>query len=388
MTTNLPPQAKKKWAEVTEARDPKDKIRLMQEFLALVPRHKGTEKLQSQVRRRISQLKEEIEKAESRRKGTKRASLMEKAGAAQVIILGPTKVGKSMLLNTVTNAKPPIGEAPFMTRKPIPGMLRYEDIQMQVVETPAVQPGLSEGKAEGTKTLNLVRNSDGIILMVDLSQDTVNQYQLLATELEKAQILTARPEGEVEITKRYTGSNIQFVWEGELQDCNMTEVSQVLREYKITSALLRIRGKVTLDMIENSIFGNPTYKPTLLLANKTDLPNAYQNLETLRENVPDLEILPISCLKPKGLQDLLGKKLFQLLGIVRIYTKETGSEPTSAPFITKQGATIQSVAKMIHSDFIKNFKYARIWGPSAKFPGERVGLSHHLQDRDIVKIHA
>jgi hypothetical protein len=245
VVTNLPLKAKLKWAQVVEAREPKEKIRLMQEFLSLCPKHKGTEKLLSQVKRRISQLKEELERSEIRRKGSRRGFFIEKSGAAQVVLLGPTKVGRSSLLGAVTKARPPIGEHPYITREPTPGMLPYQDIQFQIIEAPAIVPGAADGKGGGSQILGLARNADGLIIMVDLSQDAVDQYELVSSELEKGQILRQRPEGEAEVEKRIYGAGIQFIWEGFLVDCTANQVADLLREYRITSALVRVHGKVT-----------------------------------------------------------------------------------------------------------------------------------------------
>jgi len=388
VVTNLPLKAKLKWAQVVEARDPKEKIRLMQEFLSLCPKHKGTEKLLSHVKRRISQLKEELEQRESRRKGSRRGFFIEKSGAAQVVLLGPTKVGRSSLLGAVTKARPPIGEHPYITQEPTPGMLPYQDIQFQVIEAPAIVPGAADGKAGGSQILGLARNADGLIIMVDLSQDPVEQYELVSLELERAQILRQRPEGEAEVEKRIYGAGIQFIWEGSLVGSTANQVADLLREYRIASALVRVRGKVTLDMVEDALYGSAVYKPILVLANKADLPGAEEEYQRLRDVVPDLEVLAVSCAEPEGLGDLLGGALFRLLDIIRIYTKDLGKEPSKVPFVAREGATVEDLAKMIHSDFLKNFKYARIWGPNAKFQGGRVGLGYILKDGVIIEIHA
>jgi len=203
MVTNLPPEAKKKWFEVTLTRNPQERIKLMQEFLSLVPKHKGTDKMVAHVRRQISQLREEIER---KKRATKRrrapSYFIEKAGAAQVVILGPTNVGRSSLLRAVTNATPDVAPYPFSTRTPVPGMLSYEDIQFQLVEAPPIVEGASEGRADGFQILSQARNADGIIIMVDLTDDPVGQYRMVAEELEKSRILTVEPEGEVEIQRR------------------------------------------------------------------------------------------------------------------------------------------------------------------------------------------
>jgi ribosome-interacting GTPase 1 len=388
MPANLPAEAKKKWFEVTLTRNPQERVRLMQEFLSLVPKHKGTEKMCAHVRRQISQLKEEIERKKKEAKRRRAPSwFIEKAGAAQVVVLGPTNVGRSSLLRAVTNATPTIASYPFSTREPIPGMLPYEDIQFQLVEAPPIVDGASEGRASGFRILSLARNADGLIVMVDLTEDPVGQYLMVAEELERSRILTVEPEGEVEIRRRGHGSSIQFIWEGELDGFTPDEVTKLLREYKIRSALVRVRGRVTLDLVEDAIFENAVYRPTLVVANKADVEGSRGALEGLVEAVKPLDVIPVSTLETPNLAELLGVKLLNILGITRIYTKEPGKQHSSIPIVSRRGVTVGELAKTIHSDFYKRFKYAKLWGPSAKFPGERVGLDQALEDGDIVEIH-
>jgi len=388
MVTNLPPKAKRKWFEVTLTRNPQERIRLMQEFLSLVPKHKGTDKMVAHVRRQISQLKEEVErKKRVAKRGRGPSYFIEKAGAAQVVILGPTNVGRSSLLRAVTNARPEVASYPFSTRSPVPGMLPYEDIQFQLVEAPPIVEGASEGRADGFQILSQARNTDGIIIMVDLTDKPVDQYLMVAGELEKSRILTSEPDGEVEIQRRGRGSDIQLIWEGELEGCTTDDVVKLLREYKIRSALVRVRGRVTLDVVEDALFGNAVHRPTLVIANKTDMEWGLAALESLREAAKPLEVVPISTRETPNLAEVMGAKLFSLLGVTRVYTKEPGKEPSRTPVVVQRGLTVGELAKTIHTDFYRRFKYARLWGPSAKFPGERVGLDRLLTDGDTVEIH-
>jgi ribosome-interacting GTPase 1 len=389
MVTNLPAEAKAKWAEVVACRSLPEKVKLMREFLSLVPKHKGTSKLVANVKRRIAELEEEIEKSRNRRKGSGSGFAIPKEGAGQIVILGPPNVGKSSLLTLVTNAKPEISPLPFTTKKPIPGMLQYEDIQFQLVEAPAIVEGAAEGRMEGTQTLSLARNADGLILMVDLSDNPVTQLAMLLSELERAGIVVEKPEGEVEIVRRSHGIGIQIIGGGMLVDCTYNDVKALLNSYRITSALVKISGKVSLDDIENSLFSSSVYKPAVIVANKFDTPNAKVNLMLLKKEISERKIpfLVSSCLNKEGLEKL-GETIFRMLEVIRIYTKEPSSkEPSEKPLVLKKGASVIDVAKKLHSEMYRNFKYARIWGPSAKYPGEKVGSNHALMDGDIVEIH-
>ncbi len=389
MVTNLPAEAKHKWAEVVACRSIPEKIRLMREFLSLVPKHKGTSRLVANVKRRIAELERELERSKARRRGGGFGFAIAKEGAGQIVILGPPNVGKSALLASVTNAKPEISPLPFTTRKPTPGMFQYEDIQFQLVEAPAIVEGAAEGRMGGTQTLSLARNADGLILMVDLSDNPVKQFAVLSSELEKAGVLIEKPEGEVEVIRRGYGIGIQIVGGGTLVDCTYEDVRRLLKSFRITSALIRISGKVSLSDIEDSLFSNNIYKPTIIIANKADSPNTEANTRMLKEALEgrSLTLLVASCLKNRGLRDL-GRSIFQMLEVIRVYTKEPLSKkPSGKPLVVKKGTSVIEIAKRLHSEMYRSFKYARIWGPSAKYPGEKVGSSHILMDGDIVEIH-
>jgi len=390
MVSNLPAEAKNKWAEVAACHSTPEKIKLMREFISLVPKHKGTAKLLGNVRRRIATLEDEVKKTKARRKGSRAGGFsVPKEGAGQIIVLGPTKVGRSSLLASVTNAKVEASPIFFATRKPVIGMLPYKNIQFQLVEAPALVEGSSQGKMGGSQILGLARNADGLMLMVDLSEDPVEQFHLLCSELERSGVLIERSEGEVEVTRRSVGASVQVVGGGILVDCTLDDIRRMLESYRINSALVRIRGKVALDDIETSLFSSTVYKPTLIVANKLDAPKAGEALQKFREELKDFEIpiLPVSCLKSQGLEDI-GRYIFKMLSIIRIYTKEpSDKEPSPNPIVVKEGTTVIDIAKELHSSLYKRFQYGRVWGQSAKYPGQKVGSNHMLKDSDILEIH-
>jgi ribosome-interacting GTPase 1 len=388
LPANLPAEAKAKWDEVTLTKNPEERLRLMGEFLSLVPKHKGTERMCSQVKRQMAQLRDEIDKKKKQAKTGGGPSLfVQKAGAAQVTVIGPTNVGRSSLLRAVTNAQVEVTPYPFGTKQPVPGMLPYEDIQFQLVEIPPIVDGSSEGRADGFQNLSAVRNADGIIIVVDLTDDPAGNLLMVQGELDASRILTSKPEGEVNIQRRGVGRDIQFVWEGELAGCTREEVVALLNEFRIRSALVRIRGSVTIDNVEDAIFGNAVYRPTLVVANKADLGADTGTIEQLKMTADPLEVLVISAEKTPNLATAIGNRLFKLLEIARIYTKEPGEEPAREPVVVRRGITVGELARTIHNDFYKNFKYARIWGPSAKFPNERVGLDRVLEDGTVIQLY-
>jgi ribosome-interacting GTPase 1 len=389
MPTNLPAEAKSKWHEVSLTKEPKAKLQLMQEFLSLVPKHKGTEKLRAQVKRQMAILRREIEEKKHKKTGRSRAkSFVEKEGAAQLVVLGPTNAGRSSLLSLLTNAKVEISDYPFTTREPTLGMFQFEDIQFQIIEAPPISYGLVESQSTTFQALALARNADGLIIMVDLSYDPCAQMKLVLDELEKARILISEPGARIEIERKHMGAGLQIIVLGRLLGCTSQEVEGLLRSYKIRDATVKIMGEATLDDIENSLFEGSLYKPTLILANKIDLESATENLKALEHFVGNtVRILPVSCKTGYGIEKL-GLMLFNMLGIIRVYTKDPAEKTHSPkPFIMKKDSTIQDLARMIHSDFIHRFSFARVWADRLVHSPQKAGLSFRLEDKDIVEIH-
>jgi ribosome-interacting GTPase 1 len=389
MPTNLPPDAKDKWAEVEATRNPREKLQRMQEFLSLVPQHKGTMKLRGQVKKKMAVLRKEMEEHKQKPAGRGGSKFfIEKEGAAQVVLLGVTNVGKSCLLSAVTNATVAVSAAPYTTHEPVPAVMSFEDVQFQVVEAPAVMEGSADGRAWGLQSLALARNADGLILMVDLSCDAMAQLNLVLGELEKARVLVTKPRGRVDIDRRYMGAGLRIILVGKLVDCSMREVEALLRSYRIGNAVVKISGEVTLDELEDAIFESTTYRPAVIVANKLDMAGAEVNLRRLERFVGGrFPIVAVSCEKKLGLKRL-GAVLFSALGVIRVYTKEPGArEPSQRPFTLRRGATLADLARSIHSDFERDFAFARVWAERLVFSPQKVGLGFALEDGDVVEIH-
>ena len=391
MVTNLPAEAKAKWVKVMEAKTPEEKLKALMEFLSAIPKHKGTENLVRQVRRQIAILRREIEeKKRTKRRGGGPKFFVEKEGTAQIVILGLTNSGKSTLISTLTNAKPVISDIPYTTQTPIVGMMPYEDIQFQLVEAPALIEGASEGVAWGLKTIGLARNADAILILLDASNNPISQLKVILRELSNARILITKPKGRVEIERRSSGG-IQIAIMGKLVNATLDDVRLLLHSYRIYHALVKIYGEVSLSDIEDAIYENAVYKPAVIVLNKIDLidKNSIKALINRIRGIvgTDIPVIAVSAIKGIGLKEL-GKILFEITGIIRVYTKQPNDDkPSDRPLILRKGATVLDAAKAIHSALYKRFKYARVWGPSAKYPGERVGGDHILMDRDILEIH-
>ncbi|MDH5806220.1 MAG: GTPase [Candidatus Methanomethylicaceae archaeon] len=379
MPTNLPPQARAAEKKYMEAKTLQEKIKYLQEFLSLIPEHKGTEKMRGYLRRRLAQLKKELEEQKKKKTGGGGTSFsIKKEGAAQVVILGLTGCGKSSLITKLTNAKSEISNHPFTTKEPIPGMMQYEDIQFQLIDTPAIYEGVQNGKW-GTKLLSLVRNSDGLIILLD-SSDPITQYNIILNELKNAGIIIEKKTNRVDI-ELTNGGGIQIKCMGRIS-CKIEEVKELFKERGIRNAIVKIWGEVELDDFIEAIEQTKVYKPTLILINKIELnPCAVEEFK----KITGKNAIGISVNTGEGLSKI-GEALFSILGIMRIYTKEPNGEVAKKPLIVPIGTKVIEIAKIVHSHLYKNFKYARVWGKSVNYDGEKVGADHILLDKDIVEI--
>jgi ribosome-interacting GTPase 1 len=314
---------------------------------------------------------------------------MEKEGAAQIVLISLTSAGKSSLLSAVTHAKTKVSSSPYTTREPVLGIMDYQDMQFQLVEAPAMMEGSADGKAWGLQTLALARNADGLILMIDLTKDPIGQLSLVLGELEKARILVSKPKGRVEIERKFMGAGLRIILFGRLVNCTMRDVEQLLKSYRVTDAVVKISGEATVDEVEDAIFESTVYKPAVIVANKIDLEGSETNLKMLESYVGDqLPILAVSC-KTRYHAEKLGETLFNVLDIIRVYTKEPNEKEFSKkPFILRKNSTVYSLAKNIHSDLSRKFSFARVWAKRLVFSPRKVGSAFVLEDGDVVEIHA
>jgi len=390
MPANLPPEAKAKWNQALAEKNPKKKILAFQEFLSAIPKHKGNERLRAQIKTKIATLKDEIAAQRAKRSGGRSSWSVDREGAAQVMIFGPTNAGRSSLLRSLTNAQPTVGSYAFTTQRPIPGMLAYEDIQLQLVELPAPllsQDGDYEIQPEAT---DLIRTCDGLLLVVDLTSHPIGQFRSIARAMEEIRISIQKPSSRVEIVREKGSGEIRVASLATQTSVNPEQIRELLRSYGIKNALVRVYGDVTLDDVEDAILENVTlYKPSLVIGNKLDLPGAREAFVQFEKQIEiQLPVVSTSCMTGQGLAQV-GEQTFRCLGIIRVYTKEPNqSKPSEHPFVVRAGTTVKELARSIHSDLADRYRYSRIWGPTSKFAGERVGPEHVLGDQDIVEIHA
>jgi small GTP-binding protein len=389
LPANLPPEAKAKWNEALAEKDPRKKISAFQEFLSSIPKHKGNERLRAQIKTKIATLKEQVAAQRGRRGGSRSSWSIDREGAAQIMIFGPTNAGRSSLLRGLTNAQPIVDSYAFTTQRPVPGMLMYEDIQFQLVDLPA--PLLNDiGEYEiQPEAADLIRACDGLLLVVDLTSDPMRQLRSIARGLEEIRISVQKPSSSVEMIREKGSGEIRIAVSGRKAPVNPDQIRKMLRSYGIKNALVRVYGNVTLDDVEDAILENVTlYKPSLVIGNKLDLMDPRKASSQLNRQIEfRLPMICTSCVTRQGLEEV-GEQVFRCLGVIRVYTKEPSqSLPSQHPFVVRAGTTVKELARSIHSDFADRYRYSRIWGPTSKFAGERVGPEHVLGDRDIVEIH-
>ncbi|MBE0572780.1 MAG: 50S ribosome-binding GTPase [Ignavibacteriaceae bacterium] len=327
MPTNLPPEYFRAEQVFREAESTSAKVAALEEMMSTIPKHKGTDKLRAELRRKISKLKENQQKKKGAGKHESEYHI-EKEGAGRVVLIGFENTGKSSIVAALTHATPKISEAPFTTWQPLPGMMEFEDIQIQLIDTPPISKEHSQ-----PELFDLIRSSDLILLIINLQTTPFQQLEDSLDILNQHKIIPKQWEEKTNDERR-----IEFI-------------------------------------------------PVLVIVNKDDDDLFDEDFEVFKELTEiDLPLLPISVTNKRNL-DKLKNQVFRSLGIIRIYSKPPGKEPDlSKPFILKKANTVEELAGKVHHDFIHNLKTARVWGKNV-FDGQMVGKDHVLHDKDIVELH-
>lgn len=326
MPANLPPTYYEAEKRFREARTIQEKSEILEEMLTIMPKHKGTDKLRADLRRRMAKLKDE---AQQKKGAARRESyVIEKEGAAQVVVIGPPNVGKSLLISSLTNARPEVTDFPHGTWKPTPGMAPFENIQFQLVDTPPISRDFMD-----PWMADLMRRADILLILLDIHSDPLQGFEDTLALLADLRIFP--------------------------------------RDYPVPSDLKK----------------SPIVKKMLVAVNKVDEAGDQQDFEAFVElSQIRLPCLPISLRHGFNLDQLL-KEFFRLSDIIRVYTKAPGKEPNRrAPFVLPRESTLEDLAAKIHKDFVSKLKFAKIWGKSV-FDGQMVQKDHVLMDGDIVELH-
>jgi len=288
------------------------------------------------------------------------------------VLVGYPSVGKSTLLNALTGAKSEVADYDFTTLKPIPGMLEYKGAKIQIIDVPGLVEGAAKGKGRGKEILSAVRNADMVLIITDVFN--INSLEVIKRELYEGGIRLNQKPPEVIIKKKDRGG-IKITSTIPLSLDERT-IIEILREYRIHNADVLIREDITIDRLIDAILANRVYIPATYVINKIDLYNV------------ELDgAIPISAEKKINL-DKLVDEIYNKLEFIRIYLKPPGGKIESEPMILRKGARIEDICKKLHRDMLRNFRYAKVWGKSVKFDGQRVGLEHVVEDEDVVTIYA
>jgi ribosome-interacting GTPase 1 len=326
MPTNLPPEALQAEKRYREAEALEDRIACLEEYIGLIPKHKGTDHLRADLRKQLSKLKAS---AQAGKRTTRQDSAFRivREGAGQVAIVGVTNVGKSALVAALTNATPEVSSAPYTTWEPTPGMMLADNVQIQLIDTPPLSHDYVE-----VELLSLIRRSDLILLVVDVQTQPVQQLEESIAILEEHRIIPLHRKDGYPDDPRFT------------------------------------------------------FKPLLVLANKCDDRESEELFEILCVLLEEKwSILPVSATTGYNLEQLK-QAVFDGLAIMRVYAKPPGKDPDlSRPYVLPKGSTVEEFARKIHKDFYDNLKSARVWG-SATFDGQAVSRDYVLYDGDVVEL--
>ena len=331
----------------------------------------------------IGKLKAKLARLRSKKTGSISDGLgyaVKKSGDATVIIVGLPSVGKSTLLNKLTNAESLVAEYDFTTLDVIPGVMEYEGAKIQMLDVPGIIKGVSEGRGMGRKILSVIRIADLILIILDANKP--KHLDVINRELYNAGFRLNQRIPDVHIKKKSTGGiDIAAM---ELTHITKEMIRSMLNEFKIMNADVLIRDDLTVDELIDSIQKNRIYIPSIVILNKVDSLSGDQ-LNDVRRSINNC--IEISAKVGTNI-DELKKTIWEKLDFIRIYMKKIGKEPDlKEALVLKRGSTIEDVCKKIHRGFIGRFRYARIWGKTAKHPGQNVSLRHRLEDRDVVELH-
>ncbi len=395
LSSNLPPAAKAKYQEYLDSGSTEEKIKKLEEFLSLVPKHKATEKIVALNKSRLAKMKREQEARRQKQKSTQKIASpfsIKKEGIQIILIsnFNTPGVGKTTLLNYLTGAATDkIGR---FTPIPEIGIYNYQNIRFQIVDMPSIMEGASEGVGNGKEILSQLRSADLLCICVDLSGNVIEQMGLLLKELSKADIRINQSPPPLTIEK--TGANkIQVLYmnrEAKFSD-NLEELSEkikdIVNENGIRNGIVKIFGEINLDDIIDVLTPSVVYKKVIILGTKGDLPHTQENFEILEGKYSNkFPIILGTSFHKKNFPKDLGETILKFLNKIRIYTMN-GGIVAKKPLLMDEGTTVKETAEKIHRSFYENFDHAVIIREGVRQKRKKVGLDYRLKDYDIVEIH-
>lgn len=347
-----------------------EQIEAIQETLRKTPHHKATNGFIGAMRAKIARLRDkEIDLAGKGHGGGSGGFQVKKQGDATVVLVGPPSAGKSTLINHLTNAESKVAPYAFTTVTVVPGMLKYKEAYIQILDIPGLITGAKAGKGRGKEVLSVARGADLLLIMTDV--DRIDAFANMYEELTGAGIRINETPPDVLIEKTVSGglevrSNIK-------QDLEKDTVKEIAREYGIKNGTITLKENITEERLFDALSENRVYVPAVYVVNKVDEEPNYENLI-------DGEYVGISAEKKEGVEELISA-IWGALEFVTIYlVKPEEDLNKDNPMIMKKGDTLQDVAEKIGSEFAQKIKTVKIWGPGAKFPGQEVSMEMKVQE--------
>lgn len=357
-----------------------DQIKELEEQIANTKYNKATEAHIGKLKAKIAKLAMEDEKRKSA-KGNTKGFYVKKAGNATVALVGFPSVGKSTLLNQLTGAKSEVGAYHFTTLDVVPGVMIYNHAKIQILDMPGLIKDASRGKGRGREVIAAARSADVILLVVDVFNPDIS---VLFNELYNAAIRLNQHKPDVTITSGDQGG-IQVKPTIKLTKITAQTIKDMTAAYGYVNATVVVREDINVEQMLDVLAGNRVYIKAIMAINKVDIA-AHGELDKAIERNSIYKLFPCSAATGLGMNELK-QGLYDTIDMIRIYLKPQGQEADmEVPLIVKRGNTVGDVCELIHRAFRQNFRYAMVWGKSAKFPGQTVGIDHVVEDEDILCI--
>ncbi|RME52885.1 GTP-binding protein [Candidatus Woesearchaeota archaeon] len=357
-----------------------ERIKELEHLIATCQYNKRTQKAIGLYKAQLAKLKAKQE-ARSGKSGKGEGYQVRKTGDGTVILLGFPSVGKSTLLNQLTGANSEVGEYAFTTLTVVPGVLRFNHAKIQVLDVPGIVKGAASGKGRGREVLACMRSADLCLILLDAHHP--EHLSVIKKEVFETNIRLDQTRPDVKIKKKTRGG-ISIGTTVKLSRIDPDTIEAILKEFRINNADVVIREDIDADQLIDVIEGNRVYMPSLVVLNKID-ELSKKELEAVKRKVhPDI------CISAKNNEHVeeLKALIFEKLGLISVFLKEPGkAADMEEPLIMFRGASVRDVCEKLHKDFVKNFKFARVWGRSAKFGGQKVMLGHCLENGDVLELH-
>ena len=361
--------------------DYNQKIKELEEELRTTKYNKATQGHIGLVKAKIALLKEKQEsRSQSKTGKSDHGYSVRKSGDGTVLLLGFPSTGKSTLLNKLTDAHSEVAAYAFTTLTCIPGIMEYQQAKIQILDVRGVVEGAASGRGRGREVLAVIRNADLVLIVVDINNP--EHFPAILREIWESDIRINKTKPEVFIKKTPRGGiHIGKTVPLEVDDDTL---ARILREFKINNAEVLIRSVIDVDDFIDCIESNKKYLPAVICLTKADTVDAATVSRVMRDLRADIAVSAEQDLNVEQLKEVI----FRKLDFMRVFLKEPRKEADmKVPLIITRNSTIKGVCDKLHKDFASKFKFARVWGSSAKFPGQRLMTNHTLQDKDIVEIH-